>query len=458
MSSVGSAPTSTDSSSSQSAASTAPSSVGNSPSGSPSPSAASSLNGTPASSVASSPTSTAPTSPSSSQAPSPTLKPQSQPPEPTVELEIPDNDALYLLLAEAERYAEITARVNDQQKVARWARGARKKDIKPGVEELMPPRFPERTEPDQQNRVDDIFKETLEDIMRLSAFDGIYDNDSDEGNNNKSRPGKLGISGTFWKTQVSQAETNRIAESFVRKEKPETVSTHQLASVARTIIDETRDLRMVHSALPVVAALVNTLDPYSEKDRPIFTQFPVSLQNMFRTGYDMVDHSLITPWEAGVKKTYPGTTIDGRRIQITGVIREPADFGGHGSRYVNSVRRHRDTVGPTRTGFEPTERETMNTERSYTGTTPVSWTSNNRLSAASKKPSGVRFADQSQTIDGRTALNGHSPRMDDRDRQWREVLDRFRRDQASQTGTSCAQEAGMGHTGLAQTAPLASYG
>jgi len=376
-----------------------------------------------------------------------------------VEFEIPDNDALYLLLAEAERYAEITARVNDQQTFARWARAARKGDRKPGMEEYMPEQWHLRTEEARRRKVDEAFQETLVAFMQLSKFEsGMYDNDSDEGNNNKSRPGKLGISATFWKTQVSQAETNRIAESFVRREEPETVSTHQLASVARTIIDETRDLRMVHSALPVVAALVNTLDPYSEKDRPIFTQFPVSLQNMFRTGYDMVDHSLITPWEAGVKKTYPGTTIDGRRIQITGVIREPADFGGHGSRYVNSVRRHRGTVGPTRTGFEPTERETMNTERSYTGTTPDSWTSNNRLSAASKKPSGVRFADQSQTIDDRTASNGRQQWEEDRNRQWREVLDRFRRDQASQTGTSCAQEAGMGQTGLAQTAPLASYG
>ena len=163
-------------------------------------------------------------------------------------------------------------------------------------------------------------------------------------------------------------------------------------------------------------------------------------------------------------------------------MRKPAKFDEMGmgeSNEMKSLRTHFDTVGsssPERrkhfsdfarsAGFASTDRDSTETQtqRAQSTALPETGPSNNGLSGPSKKR--VSFADQSQTADTGTTSDGLRQRKEDRDREMKAArdremkaaFDRYRRAQASQPATSCAQEAGIGQTGLAQTGSLASYG
>jgi hypothetical protein len=378
------------------------------------------------------------------------------------------------LLEKLEEYAWMRAIGDDQDIVAHWGTDARK-GKKAG--ETMPKRFHQRTKEDQEHQVDLRFAATLEALVKLSKFDGMYDHDDfDVIGDGKSRPGKIGVGGAFWKGRVSQITTNEIAKNVVVTEEHDEVASHAFTSSASGgwLLD-TQDMREMDPALSVLAALVTTVNPYDEDDK-IYPQFTPAFQELIKDGYDMVDHSPKTPWPAGERHEYEQKREGLPPIRYRSAMRKPAVFDTLGmgeSNEIKSLRTHFDTVAsssPERrkhlsdfassAGFESTDRDSTDTQTQTAQTTalPESGPSNNGLSNASNKPRRVSFADQSQTADAGTTSDGGPQRKEDRDKQLREEFEKFRRRQASQTATSCAQEAGISQTGMAQTGSLASYG
>ena len=348
---------------------------------------------------------------------------------------------------------------------------------KKGALPEVPRRFHQLTEKERVERVDGKFKETLEAIIKMERNykGGIYDHDQHDSFGDKSRPDELGISGVYLRGKVSQCITDEIAK-MANVTKYDAVASQRLTST--TTNDrfwETDAIRQMEPAVSVLASLVTTVNPYDEDDK-IYSQFTPSFQKLIKDGFDMVDRSPRTPWPAGEQHYYEQKREGLPSIFYKTAMRKPAVFDTLGmgeSNEIKSLRTHLDTVGsssPERrkhlsdfarsAGFESTNRDSTDTQTQTAQTTALSESgpSNNGLSNPSNKPRHVSFADQSQTADTGTASDARPQRKEDRDKELREEFEKFKRRQASQTATSCAQEAGISQTGLAQTGSLASYG
>jgi hypothetical protein len=342
----------------------------------------------------------------------------------------------------------------------------------------MPLRFHQRTEEDQKHQVDLRFAATLKALIKMERKYklGMYDHDNFDVIDGKSVPNKFGLGSVYWNSKVSQRITNEIAEKVVMTGRHDTVASHAFTSSASGgYLLETQDMKEMDSAVSVLASLVTIVNPY-DKDDKIYSQFTPSFQNLIKTGYDMIDHSPKTPWPAGEQHYYEQKREGLPSIFYKSAMRKPAVFDTVGmgeSNELKSIRTHFESVGsssPERrkqlsdfaksAGFESTNRDSTDTQTQTAQTTalPESGPSNNGLSSPSNKPRRVSFADQSQTADTETASDGQPQQKADRDKELREESEKFRRKQASQTATSCAQEAGISQTGLAQTGSLASYG
>jgi hypothetical protein len=353
-------------------------------------------------------------------------------------------------------------------------------DIRKGKKGALPEgprRFHQLTEKERVERVDGKFKETLEAIIKMERKykGGMYDHDQHDPFGDKSRPDELGISGVYFGGKVIQNITNEIVEKVKEMEYDPVASQRLTSTTTNDRFWETDAIRQMEPAVSVLASLVTTVNPY-DKDDKIYSQFTPSFQKLIKTGYDMVDHSPRTPWPAGERHEYEQKREGRPPIRYRSAMRKPAVFDTLGmgeSNEMKSLRTHFDTVGsplPERrkhlsdfarsAGFESTNRDSTDTQSQTAQTTALSESgpSNNGLSNASNKPRRVTFADQSQTADAGTASDGRPQRKEDRDTELREEFEKFRRSQASQTATSCAQEAGISQTGLAQTGSLASYG
>jgi hypothetical protein len=288
---------------------------------------------------------------------------------------------------------------DDQVTVARWGTSARAGKIDTTTNRI-PKRFHQRTKAEQQKKVDENFRETLAALIELSKFNGMYDHDDDDNINDKSRKGKLGISQMFWEARASQSITNKFAENVVATEEHDEVASHAFTSSATGgHILETPVLHQVEAALNVLAELVNTVNPYDVDDQ-LYPQYPKSWQELIKTGYDMVDHSVITPWPVGDKKVYTEKRGD-RIIEYTSAMRTPAKFDLLGaadeSLYVQSQRQHlRNTVRDfaSSAGFGSTNRDSTDTQTQPPRTTalPESGPSTSGFSNPSNKPSRVSFA------------------------------------------------------------------
>jgi len=393
-----------------------------------------------------------------------------------VELEIPDNDALHLLLKEIEEYSIMKCIAGDQTEVAQA--GLRWRKLKPGAPPMrdLPPRFHQRTKADQEKRVDEQFMETLGAIIRMEQKykDGMYDHDYHDSVGDKSRPTELGYSGVYLNGKVSQIYTNKTAEQGVVTEEHDPVASHAFTSTTTNQkLWETDAMQLMEPAVSVLASLLTTVNPY-DKDDKLYSQFTPSFQKLIKTGFDMVDRSPRTPWPAGEQHYYEQKREGLPSIFYKTAMRKPAKYDEMGmgeSNESKSLRTHFDTVGsssPERrkhisdfarsAGFTSTNRDSTETQTQRAQSTALRETgpSNNGLSGPSKKR--VSFADQPQTADAGTTSDGLRQRKEDRDREMKAAFDRYTRAQASQTKTSCAQEAGIGQTGLAQTGSLASYG
>jgi hypothetical protein len=382
------------------------------------------------------------------------------------------------LLKKIGEYSEMKCIAEYQSNTAKRALDIRKG--KKGALPEVPRRFHQLTKAEQDEEVDKKFEETLKAIMEMDQKynEGIYDLDYDDSFGDESRPekkGKLPYPGVYWNGKVSQSITDEIAK-MAKVTKHDPVASQRLTST--TTNDRfwvTDAIRQMEPAVSVLASLVTTVNPY-DKDDKIYSQFTPSFQKLIKTGFDMVDHSPRTPWPAGEQHYYEQKREGLPSIFYKTATRKPAVFDTLGmgeSNEMKSLRKHFDTVGsssPERrkhlsdfarsAGFESTNRDSTDTQTQTAQTTALSESgpSNNGLSNASNQPRHVSFADQSQTADTGTASDGGPQRKEDRDKELREEFEKFRRRQASQTATSCAQEAGTSQTGLAQTGSLASYG
>lgn len=342
----------------------------------------------------------------------------------------------------------------------------------------LPPRFHQLTEKEQEKRVDGKIEETLQAIIEMEEKykDGIYDHDYHDSFGDKSRPHELGYSGAYWKAKVGQSITNENARKVKVKKKQDPVASQAFtSSTTNGHLQETRAMVEMEPAVSVLASLVATVNPY-DKDDKFYSQFTPSFQKLIKDGYDMVDHSPKIPWPAGEQHYYEQKREGLPSIFYKSAMRKPAVFDTVGmgeSNEIKSLRTHFDTVAsssPERrkhlsefarsAGFESTNRDSTDTQNQTAQTTAFSDSgpSNNGLSNPSNKPRRVPFADQSQTADTGPTSDSRPQRTEDWDKNIREEFDKFRRKQASQTPTSCAQEAGISQTGLAQTGSLASYG
>jgi len=346
----------------------------------------------------------------------------------------------------------------------------------------LPLRFHQLTEKEQEKRVDGKFEETLRAIIEMEEKykDGIYDHDYLDSFGDKSRPHKLPYSGLYFQSKVGQSITNENARKVdkwkVNDSKHDAVASQAFtSSTTNGYLQETRAMVEMEPAVSVLASLVATVNPY-DKDDKLYSQFTPSFQKLIKEGYDMVDHSPKTPWPAGEQHYYEQRREGLPSIFYKSAMRKPAVFDTVGmgeSNEIKSLRTHFDTIAsssPERrkhlgefarsAGFESTNRDSTDTQNQTAQTTAFSDSgpSNNGLSNTSNKPRRVSFADQSQTADTGPTSDGRPHRTEDWDKKIREEFEKFRRTQASQTPTSCAQEAGISQTGLAQTGSLASYG
>jgi hypothetical protein len=379
------------------------------------------------------------------------------------------------LLKEIGDYSLMKCIANYQSNTAKRALDIRKG--KKGALPEVPRRFHQLTKAEQEKEVDGEFMKTLKAIMEMDQKykEGIYDHDYDDSFGDKSRPKALGISGVYLRGKVSQVYTNKTAEIANVTEYDPVASQRLTSTTTNDRFWETDAIRQMEPAVSVLASLVTTVNPYDEDDK-IYSQFTPSFQNLIKTGFNMIDRSPRTPWPAGERHEYEQKRKGLPPIRYRSAMRKPAVFDTLGmgeSNEMKSLRTHFDTVGsssPERrkhlsdfarsAGFESTDRDSTDTQSQTAQTTALSESgpSNNGLSNPSNKPRHVSFADQSQTADAGTASDGGPQRKEDRDKELREEFEKFRRSQASQTATSCAQEAGISQTGLAQTGSLASYG
>jgi hypothetical protein len=379
------------------------------------------------------------------------------------------------LLEKIEEYSEMKCIADHQSNTAKRALDIRKG--KKGALPEVPRRFHQLTKAEQEKKVDGEFMKTLRAIMQMDQKyeDGIYDHDNDDSFGDKSRPKALGISRVYFEGKVSQNITNKIADMANVTEYDPVASQKLTSTTTNDRFWETDAIRQMEPAVSVLASLVTTVNPYDEDDK-IYSQFTPSFQKLIKTGFDMVERSPRTPWPAGERHEYEQKRKGRPPIRYWSAMRKPAVFDTLGmgeSNEMKSLRTHFDTVGsssPERrkhlsdfarsAGFESTNRDSTDTQTQTAQTTALSESgpSNNGLSNASNKPRHISFADQSQTADAGTASDGGPQRKEDRDKELREEFEKFKRRQASQTATSCAQEAGISQTGMAQTGSLASYG
>lgn len=301
----------------------------------------------------------------------------------------------------------------------------------------------------QNEELNDQWLKNLESLAEMTNKykDGMYDFDAVD----TKHPDMLAVGGVPLKVAVSQCETNRLAKLMAG-------NNNRKAQTGLTMTWGEEDLIKMEMdpGLALLAELVSTVNPYEKGPNTTFSQFPEPLQKLIKTGYDMVDHSDITPWPAGTVRYFEQKCEGKPSIFYKSAMRIPAVFDCQGlppSEYVESVRAHAATnnsSSPSQrrpdhdamVGYFASKRNSTTTEtQSLHPDIPRSYTPN----IAPSNPTSVTFANQTGIGDAWGSVDRQKA---DRDREMRGVFEKWR---ATQTGASSVQGSGYGRTETAQT-------